>query len=193
MRVLAAACLVPVLIVGCSSPPPPSSSSAPASTRSTRYEDLLALFADWRTFQQPKRVNGVPDYSASAMPAQHRDLAGYVNRLAAIDPSAWPIPQQVDYHVVRAEMNGLEFDHRVLQPWANNPAFYVTVFLDESDQPAREGPLAAGGVDLWKYAAPLSDADAKTIDAGLRPIPALLDQARVNLTGSQKDLWVRGI
>ena len=48
-------------------------------------------------------------------------------RLAAIDPSGWPIPQQVDYHVVRAEMNGLDFDHRVLRPWANNPAFYVTV------------------------------------------------------------------
>jgi hypothetical protein len=99
----------------------------------------------------------------------------------------------VDYHVVRAEMNGLDFDHRVLKPWANNPALYVTAFMDESDQPAREGPLAAGGVDLWKYRMPLSDADAATIEAGLRPIPRLLEQARVNLTGNQKDLWVRGI
>jgi Bacterial protein of unknown function (DUF885) len=99
----------------------------------------------------------------------------------------------VDYYVVRAEMNGLDFDHRVLKPWVNNPAFYVTAFMDESDQPAREGPLAAGGVDLWKYSMPLSDADARAIDAGLRPVPALLDQARVNLTGKQKDLWLRGI
>ena len=64
-------------------------------------------------------------------------------------------------------MNGLDFDHRVLQPWANNPAFYVTVFLDESDQPAREGPLAAGAVELWKYAFPLSAKDAAEIAAGL--------------------------
>jgi len=153
---------------------------------------LPALFADWRTFQQPKRVNGVPDYSASAMAAQHRDLAGYVNRLAAIDPSAWPISQQVDYHVVRAEMNGLDFDHRVLQPWANNPAFYVTVFLDESDQPAREGPLAAGGVDVWKYAFPLSTKDASEIAAGLAIVPGLLEQAKTNLVGHQKDLWTYG-
>ena len=48
------------------------------------------------------------------MAAQHKALAGYQARLAAIDPSGWPIPQQVDYHVVRAEMNGLDFDHRVL-------------------------------------------------------------------------------
>jgi uncharacterized protein DUF885 len=157
------------------------------------YGDLTALFADWRAFQQPKRVNGVPDYSAAAMAAQQKSLPTFVRRLAAIDPGAWPIPQQVDYHVVRAEMNGLDFDHRVLRPWANNPAFYVTAFMDESDQPAREGPLAAGGVDLWKYTMPLSDADASAIDAGLRPIPALLEQARVNLTGNQRDLWVRGI
>jgi hypothetical protein len=166
--------------------------AAPHSA-AARYEDLTALFAEWRTFQQPKRVNGVPDYSAAAMAAQQKELPAFVRRLAAIDPAGWPIPQQVDYHVVRAEMNGLDFDHRVLKPWVNNPAFYVTAFMDESDQPAREGPLAAGGVDLWKYARPLSEADAKTIDAGLQPIPALLDRARVNLTGNQKDLWTWGI
>ena len=99
----------------------------------------------------------------------------------------------MDYFVVRAEMSGLDFDHRVLKPWVNNPAFYVTAFMEESDQPAREGPLAAGGVDLWQYALPLTDADAKAIDAGLRTIPALLDQARTNLTGNQKDIWFWGI
>ena len=69
-----------------------------------------------------------------------------MTRLATIDPGGWSIPQQVDDHLVRAEMNGLDFDHQVLKPWANNRAFYVTVFLDESDQPAREGPFAIGAV-----------------------------------------------
>lgn len=177
-----------VLASGCGTPPAPS-----PATKSTRYEDLTTLFAEWRTFQQPKRVAGVPDYTAAAMAAQQRDLAGMVSRLSAIDPTGWPIPQQVDYYVVRAEMRGLDFDHRVLKPWVNNPAFYVTAFMDESDQPAREGPLAAGGLDLWNYAHPLSDADATAIEAGLQPVPALLDQARVNLTGNQKDLWVYGV
>lgn len=122
-----------VLTATCGTPPPP----APPSERSTRYDDLTKLFGEWRTFQQPKRVDGVPDYSAAAMAAQQRDLAGFLSRLAAIDPSAWPIPQQVDYVVVRAEMNGLDFDHRVLKPWANNPAFYVTAFKSSSAQSTR--------------------------------------------------------
>lgn len=174
---------------GCGKPPATTSTAA----KSTRYEDLTALFGEWRQFQRPKLVDGAPDYSAAAMAAQARDLAGFVSRLDAIDPTSWPIPQQVDYYIIRAEMNGLDFDHRVLKPWANNPAFYVTAFGDESDQPAREGPLAVGGVDLWKYKVPLSPADAAEISAGLQPIPKLLEQAKTNLTGNQQDLWTYGI
>jgi hypothetical protein len=180
---------IAALAASCGTPPAATSTAA----TSTRYEDLTTLFADWRSFQQPKRVDGAPDYSPGAMAAQARNLAGFTKRLAAIDPTGWPIPQQVDYYVVRAEMNGLDFDHRVLAPWANNPAFYVTVHGDESDQPAREGPLAVGGVELWKYRLPLSATDAADISAGLQPIPKLLEQAKTNLTGNQKDLWTYGV
>jgi hypothetical protein len=154
-----------------------------------RHEDLVSLFTAWRTFQQPKLINGVPDYSARAMAAQQRELATYQRRLAAFDTTGWTTPAQVDYHIVRAEMNGLDFDHRVLRPWANNPAFYVTVFAEQSDQPAREGPHAAGAVELWSYTFPLSASDAARVSAGLRTIPALLAQARANLTGNGRDLW----
>jgi uncharacterized protein DUF885 len=157
------------------------------------YADLLALFKDWRAFQAPKLVNGVPDYRAEAMTAQHRELAAYQQRLEAIDPARWPIPQQVDYHIVRAEMNGLDFDHRVIRPWANDPSFYVTVFSDESDQPAREGNYAWGSIELWKYSWPLDPASVKEIQERLAAIPPLLDQARVNLVGTGRDLWTFGI
>lgn len=186
--IIAVALAFVALAAGCGTPP----AATPIAARSTRYEDLTTLFGEWRSFQQPKRVDGAPDYSAAAMAAQERDLTGFANRLAAIDPTSWPIPQQVDYYVVRAEMHGLDFDHRVLKPWANNPAFYVTAYGDESDQPAREGPLAAGGVELWKYTFPLSASDAAAIGAGLQPIPKLLEQAKTNLTGNQKDLWTYG-
>jgi hypothetical protein len=187
-------------IAGCTPAAPPlESTSGNATARASapgrgasRYEDLVALFGDWRTFQRPKKVNGVPDYSAAAMAAQYKELAGYQSRLTAIDPSGWPVPQQVDYHAVRAEMNGLEFDHRVRRPWATNPAFYVTIFPNESDQPAREGPFADGGVELWSYTFPLSAKDADAISPDLRAVPGLLTQARTNLTGNGKDLWVYG-
>ncbi|HTR02243.1 MAG TPA: DUF885 family protein [Thermoanaerobaculia bacterium] len=156
------------------------------------HDDLVAFFRDWRAFQKPRVVDGVPDYGAAAMAAQQRALEDMRRRLAAIDPSGWPVPQQVDYYVVRAELSGLDFDHRVLKPWANNPGFYVTVFNEESDQPAREGPFALGAVELWSYAFPLSPESAARISAGLKPIPRLLAQAKTNLTGNGRDLWVFG-
>ena len=184
-------------VVGCSGSQPPGGNTgadrpAPAQARSTRYEDLTSLFSDWRAFQRPTLKDGVPDYTTTAMAAQHKALAGYQARLKAIEPAAWPIAQQADYHVVRAEMNGFDFDHRVVRPWANNPAFYVTIFPGESDQPAREGPHAYGAVELWSYGFPLSQDAMQAIGAGLRAVPGLLAQARTNLTGNGKDLWVRG-
>ena len=161
-------------------------------TRSTRYDDLRALFSDWRAFQKPKLVDGVPDYSAEAMAAQQRELPAYEKRLHAIDPASWPVNQQVDWQIVRAEMSGLDFDHRVLKPWANNPAFYVTVFPSQSDQPAREGPTAYGSIELWTYSYPLSRDAAGQLDAALRTVPRFLQQAKRNLTGNAKDLWTFG-
>jgi Bacterial protein of unknown function (DUF885) len=152
--------------------------------------DLVSLFSEWREFQKAKLVNGVPDYTAAAMARQHRELRDYQRRLVSLDPSAWPVPQQVDYQIVRAEMNGLDFDHRVLRPWARNPDFYVTVFTDETDQPAREGPHASSGIELFRYSLPR---DADELASRLAPIPALLQQARGNLDGNARDLWVHGI
>jgi hypothetical protein len=89
------------------------------------YEDLVAIFQEFREFQKPKFVDEIPDYSAAAMEEQHRGLQDYQERLQAINISTWPISQQVDYHLVRAEMNGLEFTHRVLRPWSRDPCFYL--------------------------------------------------------------------
>jgi hypothetical protein len=89
-------------------------------------------------------------------------------------------------------MNGLDFDQRVLRPWANSPAFYITVFTSESDQPAREGPHADAAVEVWTYKFPLAEEDARRLGSELRVIPPLLQQARTNLVGTGKDLWTFG-
>ncbi len=181
---LLAACL----LAGCQ----PEAAPLPTPPASNSYDDLLALHTDWRAFQPPNVVDGVPDYSRAAMAEQHRALAGYLARLAAIDPSGWPIAEKVDYQIVRAEMNGLDFDHRVLRPWENNPAFYTMLFPSQSDVPAREGPVIAGAIDLWQYDFPLTPSDAEALAGRVRAIAPLLEQARVNLRGHQRDLWVAG-
>jgi uncharacterized protein (DUF885 family) len=156
------------------------------------YTQLLIFFREWRTFQQPTLANGAPDYSVAAMKAQHQKLAAYRQRLVAIDTSGWSISQRVDWHIVRAEMNGLDFDHRVLRPWANNPGFYATVFSDRSDQPAREGPHAYGAVEFWNDKFPLNAERTAEVDARIGAIPKLLQQARKNLVGTGRDLWAYG-
>jgi hypothetical protein len=166
---------------------------APAAPRMATHADLVTFFQAWRAFQKPRRVDGVPDYSVAAMAAQQRELLGYQARLKELDPAAWSIPQQVDYQVVRAELAGMEFDHRVLRPWANDPAFYAVVSWDQSDQPAREGPLADGAVELWALEFPLSPRAAGELEASLKRLPGLLGQARSTLVGNGRDLWIHGV
>jgi hypothetical protein len=156
------------------------------------YVDLVRLFREWREFQQPRFRDDVPDYTAAAMAAQRAALPEWQRRLAAIDTSAWPVSERVDAEIVRAEMNGLEFDHRVLRPWARNPCFYTVAFASGTDVPAREGPVLPGTLELWRYDPPLSGARQKELRAKLRAIPGILAQARVNLVEDAHDLWLLG-
>jgi len=156
------------------------------------YEQLVALFKEWRTFQAPKKVNGVPDFTPKAVAEQKRGLTALLGRLAAIDPSGWPVPQQIDYHLVRAEMNGMEFDHRVLKPWARNPCFYEVVQAGDSDVPAREGPARPLAIQLWTYRSPLTQQQVAQLSADLRAIPEWLEQGRRNLVENARDLFLLG-
>ena len=156
------------------------------------YEDLVDLFVAWRTFHAPEMIDGVPDYTKAALTRQHRALAGWQRRLAAFDTTAWPIAHQVDWYLVWAEMNGLDFAHRVKQPWARDPAFYVWFYPSPTDVPEREGPNIHGAIELPNYAWPLSEADAEELADRLRKASAVFEQARVNLTGTARDLWVTG-
>jgi hypothetical protein len=170
-----------------------SSSAARITPSGGSYDDLIALFHDWRAFEEPPLREGAPDYTAATFARRHAELRGYQARLAAIDPTSWPIAQRVDYEIVRAEMNGFDFYVRVLQPWARDPAYYLTVWTDQSDTPAHEGPTHHGVAELWTYTFPLSPAAEGTLARSLSVIPALLTQARANLTGNARDLWIAGI
>ncbi len=157
------------------------------------YEELLTFFKEWREFQSPEMINGVPDYSGKAMKKQERALPDWQKRLEAFDTTGWPIKHQVDWYLVWAEINGLDFELRVQQPWVRDPAFYVWFFPDLSDTPGREGPHIYGRVELPEYAWPLSQADAHEIAGRLRKASEVFQQAGINLTGNAKDLWVTGI
>jgi hypothetical protein len=178
---------VALLLALVSSPAP-----SPAQAPSARYGDLVELFHAWRAFQTPRMQDGVPDYGRAAMERQHAELAAWRDRLAAVDTTGWTVSEQIDWILVWAEMNGLDFEHRVTRPWERDPAFYVWFFPAPTDVPEREGPNIHGRIELPDFARPLSGADAAEIAARLRKAGAVYLQARVNLTGDARDLWVTG-
>jgi hypothetical protein len=157
------------------------------------YQDLVELFDDWRAFERPPLRDGAPDYTAARLESAHKQLKQYQARLNAIDISEWPIEQRVDWHVVHAEMNGFDFNHRVLQPWVRDPAYYQSVWMNRSDVPAHEGPSHHALLEFWTYTLPLSAGERQRLIGDLNVIPPLLDQARGNLTGNARDLWNAGI
>lgn len=166
---------------------------SPATAAERSYDDLLRFFGEWREFQKPKLINGVPDYSARAMKRQQEELKSWQQRLASFDTGGWTVPQKVDYNLIRAEMNGLDFDHRVLRPWTRSPFFYRVIFASESDTPLHEGPHVYGAIELWQYTFPLSPKDAGEIRSKLDAAPRLLNEAKNNLTEDDRDLWTLGI
>jgi hypothetical protein len=147
--------------------------------RSTDYDDLLVLFREFREFVNPPVADGIPDYSPEAMAAQHKGLNEFQERLAAIDISGWPVSQKVDYHLLWAEMNGLDFDHRVMRPWSRDPAFYL-----KSQSGA--GPSYYGGMRLREL--PLSAEDAAAAEIRLKAVPTIYRNARSYLSEASGDL-----
>ena len=171
----------------------PGAITMAATSQTTNYAGLLELFEEWREFESPPLLDGAPDYTVEAFATRRGDFAALQARLNAFDVTAWPIPQQVDWHLVRAEMNGYDFNERVLKPWARDPAFYASVWMARSDVPAHEGPTHHAVVEVWTYDFPLDTAAEKKLVAELDAIPPLMRQARRNLIGDARDLWTTGI
>jgi hypothetical protein len=164
-----------------------------ANSASGKYQDLVTLFKEWRSFEMPPLLEGAPDYTAETFKKRLPEFEKLEAQLVAIDTASWSVEQKVDWHIVRAEMNGYDFNNRLLQPWARDPAFYNSLKTERSDVPAHEGPTHHRTTELWTYTFPLSTTEKNRLVNDLKVIPPLNQQAKRNLTGNAKDLWVAGI
>lgn len=142
------------------------------------YGLLVGLFGEWREFLGPKLVDGVPDFSPAAVRDRQLGLLEMKSRLAGIDPSNWPVARKIDYFLLKAEMNGLDFNHRVLRPWSRDPGFYA-VF--DQFQPTNGGLVSAERLAL-------AEDRVGTLRDQLRAVPRALEAARANLTEPAADL-----
>ena len=166
---------------------------SPLAIAENSHKQLVQLFQEWRAFESPPELNGAPDYTAERFEGRDKTYQALRNRLDAMDTSEWTIDEKVDWNIVRAEMNGYDFNRRILKPWERDPAYYNTIWTYRSDVPAHEGPTHHAVVEIWQYEFPLTpEADAR-LAGELKVIPPLFEQARKNLVGNARDLWVTGI
>ena len=135
------------------------------------YAALVTLHDEFLDFDRPAMESGLPDYRAETTERQRAGLGGFADRLGAIDPAGWPVSQQVDYLLVRARLNRLDFDLRIRRPWARDPGTYVDAVQRLAFQ---EFPLAGEAL--------------ATLETQLGGVPAFLALARENLTDAGGEL-----
>ncbi|MBA66200.1 MAG: hypothetical protein CMG55_10415 [Candidatus Marinimicrobia bacterium] len=144
-----------------------------------KYQDLIDVFKDFKIVQQPIIINEVPDYSTQTMSNQKSLLDNLQNRLNSIDTIGWSNTQRIEYHLVKAEMHGLEFYHEVLRPWSRDPGFY----LQTQDG---AGPTRAGYFNYDEF--PISQSELSKAKSKLKAVPIILNNAKVNLKKASGDL-----
>ena len=159
----------------------------------SKYEELVNLFYDWREFEKPPLLNGAPNYTKKRFKEDQDNFLNLKNKLYNFDISNWSISDQIDWYIIKAEMSGYEFNYSILKPWERDPAFYQTIWMNQSDVPAHEGPTNHGVLEFWMYDLPLNGDSKKKFLHEMMSIPSFLIQARDNLKGNAKDLWVAGI
>lgn len=180
--------LVALVFIGCQ-----SKNETLNVTASSDYASLVTLFKEWRKFEKPPLLDGAPDYSTATFEQRMPLFKNLRARLLAIDTAGWPIPQQVDWRLVLAEMNGFDFNYRILQPWVLDPAYYKVIWPERSDVPDHEGPTNHATIELWKHTFPLNDEMQSKLMEQLNAIKPFYEQAQRNLTGNARELWIAGI
>ena len=150
-------------------------------TLSSEYGMLQILaqrFWEWRARHMPisyddiprleRPAGWVPDWSTATIATRRQDLASFVSEWESIEPTAWPIAQQVDYRLIGSALARVRWELDITRSHEVNPVFYVhqtlgAIFL----LPLRPAPFAA--------------ARCAEIVTRLRSIPATVEAAKQNL------------
>ncbi len=141
--------------------------------------DLVEIFLDARALSRPDVVDGVPDYGKAAVERQKQILADLRSRFDELDPADWPPRDKVDYLLVRAELDKLEYGIYVYRAPSRSPNFYLSSI---SSFGMSSGATLSRLGALVQAPPPFDAARADAILAQMRLIPRILEQAKANLT-----------
>ncbi|HEY6248147.1 MAG TPA: DUF885 family protein [Pyrinomonadaceae bacterium] len=132
-----------------------------------RAEHMPISYDDIPRMERP--VGWVPDWSATAIAKRRDDLARFTEELYAINCSAWPVSQQVDYRLIASALARVHWELNITRSHELNPDFYV------------HQTLGAIFLLLLKPA-PFDPDRCKEIIIRLRSVPKTTEAGKQNLT-----------
>ena len=140
-------------------------------------EKLADDFWTWRARYAPftgddvnrlERPGGIRDWSRASIDQRRNDLKQFEARWKNIDPSTWPVSQQVDYKLIGSALSRVRWELDVNPRWKRDPNFYV-----EQTLTALEEALT--------IPAPYREARSREILMRVENIPSILQQGSENL------------
>jgi uncharacterized protein (DUF885 family) len=148
-----------------------------AAPQSQPLIELAADFWTWRAKCAPstpddvnrmERPGGVRDWSRASIEQRRKDLEQFEARWKKIDPSSWPIPQQVDYKLIGSALARVRWELEINPRWKRDPNFYI------------EQTLTALAEALI-VPAPYNERLSREILTRIENIPRILQQGSENL------------
>ena len=159
--------------------------SAVSQTAGSPQDTLVEIFQAAQDLRQPEIVEGIPDFSAAAVERQKAGLAELRSRFDDLDPTGWPMSDQVDYLLVRAELDMLDYGLHVYRATSRSPAFYLSSI---SSFGMLSGAALSGLGRLVQQPPPFTEARAAEIVAHMQSVPEILEQAKRNLTEPTREM-----
>jgi uncharacterized protein (DUF885 family) len=148
-----------------------------ASAANESLDKLANDFWTWRAKYAPftgddvnriERPGGTRDWSRASVDKQRKDLADFEARWKKLDPTTWPISQQVDYRLIGSGLARVRWELDVNSSWKRDPTFYIAQTLT-----ALAEALTVPG--------PYDEARSREILTRIENIPSILQQGIENL------------
>jgi uncharacterized protein (DUF885 family) len=140
-------------------------------------QQLASDFWKWRAHFAPftgddvnriERPGGTREWSHASIDKRRADLAQFDERWKQIDPSRWPVAQQVDYRLIGSALARVHWELDLNARWRRDPTFYI------------EQTLTAVAEALT-VPAPYDDAGSREILSRIENIPSILRDGESNL------------
>jgi uncharacterized protein (DUF885 family) len=115
-----------------------------------------------------ERPGGTRDWSQAGIDKQRKDLAEFETRWKKLDPTQWPIPQQVDYSLIGSALSRVRWELDINPRWKHDPNFYIAQTL-------------TAVVEALTMPGPYDAARSREILTRIENIPSILQQGTENL------------